>query len=113
MTPDPSPPPGGPPNRRRWQRWPVGKIQAERIPDDERPPWQVAVRNFSQGGIRLVLGNELATGTVLSLRLSRPGRASVLVPAHVVYVLEKPAGNFITGCAFDRQLTDEELRRLL
>jgi hypothetical protein len=113
MTGDLSPPPGGPPDRRRWQRWPAGKIQAERIPDDERQPWQVVVRNISQGGIRLVLGNELAPGTVLRLRLSKPGRASVLVPARVVYVLERPAGNFITGFVFDRQLSEGELRRLL
>ncbi|HEV3256512.1 MAG TPA: PilZ domain-containing protein [Gemmataceae bacterium] len=113
MTPDPFPPADDLPDRRRWQRRPAGKVQAERIPDDDSTPWQVVVRNISQGGIRLVLGNELATGTALSLRLSRPGRASVLISARVVYVLEKPPGNFITGCAFEQPLRDDQFRRLM
>ncbi|HEV3259047.1 MAG TPA: PilZ domain-containing protein [Gemmataceae bacterium] len=103
-----------PSDRRRWPRDPAGAIRADRIPDDERPPWRVAVRNISPGGIRLALGSGLAPGTVLRLRLSRPGRdVSVLVSARVVYVLEKPAGHFITGCAFDRLLSEDELRGLL
>ena len=114
MTRDPSRPTGCAPDRRRWPRRPASRIRAERLADDEQPPWQVAARNVSSGGIRLILGNGLAPGTALRLRLSRSGRAvSVVVSARVVYVREKPAGHFITGCAFDRLLSEEELRGLL
>jgi len=117
MTRDPSAPrrngPGRTPERRRWRRRRAGTIRVERIADDERRTWQVAVRNVSQGGLRLVLGNGLPPGTALRLRLSRPGRdMTVVVSVRVVYVLEKPAGCFITGCAFEQPLRDDQFRGL-
>jgi len=117
MTRDPSPPAGGPGpprDRRRWRRQRAGTIRVERIADGERRAWQVAVRNVSPGGVRLVLGNGLPPGTALRLRLSRPGRdIAVVVSARVVYVLEKPAGCFITGCAFEQPLHDDQFRGLM
>jgi hypothetical protein len=66
------------------------------------------------GGVRLILGRRLSPGTTLGLSLRRPDRDLVCaVQATVIYVIEEPKGCFHTGCAFTRELSDDELRDLL
>ncbi|HEV3258946.1 MAG TPA: PilZ domain-containing protein [Gemmataceae bacterium] len=116
MRPDPPAfsPTGDEPERRQWPRNPAGEIIATFIPEPQPAPPFVAVENLSPGGIRLLLYRRYDVGTALHMRLQRPGRNLVCVVAgKVVYVVEERAGLFITGCDFDRQLSDDELRGLL
>src|SRR5947209_6940733 len=120
MTPHSSPgPPGGNPTdpgseRRRWPRYPAGKLQVRLMPEPEPPLLFSAVEDISVGDIRLALDRRLGVGTTLNLSLQRPGGDLVcLVSGTVVRVDEKLTGLFIIGCAFGRLLTDEELQGLL
>jgi len=102
-----------PHERRTAVRRPAGKVQVDLSPDGRQVPGQVTVRDIASKGIRLVLGQGLDPGAVLDLRLRRPDRDfSCVIPVQVVYVLEEPGGHFITGCAFSRELSAEELGRL-
>ena len=108
------PQPGEAPEHRRWPRRTAGKVRAVLVPEPEPAPRFIAVGDVSAGGIRLGLDCPFGVGTALGLRLQRPGRARVLrVSGTVVFVLEALKGLFITGCAFDRLLTDDDLRGLL
>jgi hypothetical protein len=100
--------------RRAWPRHPADEIQADLTLDPQQTPWQATARNISRGGILLALGEGLTRGAGVGMRLYRTGRqVSLVVSARVVYVREDPAGTFITGCAFDHPLADEQLHALL
>jgi PilZ domain len=70
------------------------------------------VRDISATGIALLLPCEFEPGVVLTLELGNPeqGVAS-MVRARIVHALEVPPdGRWLHGCAFERDLTDAELR---
>jgi hypothetical protein len=72
------------------------------------------VENISTGGISLVLSRRAAEGQALTLRLYSPacGRWSEHAMT-VTYCFEHPDGYHVAGAAFNRELTDDELRALL
>ena len=108
-----SPQQPGAERRRRPRHVPVG-LHGLLIRDSETTPVLVEVRDLSAGGAGLVVNLGFAPGTVLDLQLSRPERGlQTLLPVKVVYAIEYPAGQFILGCSFGRELTDDELRGLL
>jgi hypothetical protein len=70
------------------------------------------VRDISTSGIALLIDREIEPGTVLTIELENAehGVSSVLL-ARVVHTLEVPPDHrWLHGCAFSRELTDEELR---
>ena len=74
----------------------------------------VEVRNLSRGGACLVVEQrvELEKTVVLALRGPRAGfiwRGR----ARVVYILNRPDGRHVLGCAFLRELTDDDVRQLV
>ncbi|HEV3256268.1 MAG TPA: PilZ domain-containing protein [Gemmataceae bacterium] len=96
--------------RRASVRYPARQVQARLTPGGQQASWQVTVRDIASKGIRLVLGHGLEPGAVLDLRLCRPDRDfACVIPIRVVYVLENPGTRFITGCAFTRELSEDEL----
>jgi hypothetical protein len=73
------------------------------------PAW---VRDISAVGVALLVSREFPAGTVLTMELDNPilGVSRVL-KARVVHTLELPPdGRWLHGCAFERTLTEEELR---
>jgi hypothetical protein len=72
------------------------------------------VRDLSTGGVNLMMDRSLEKGTALAVELEgergRPGRYLL---AHVAYVIEDLEGRWLAGCAFDRSLSEEEVRALL
>jgi hypothetical protein len=75
---------------------------------------RVGVRNLSAGGISLILDDWIEPGTLVSVRLHNPGRLfSCKLPVRVIYLVERPAGDWILGGAFARKLLLDELRALL
>jgi len=120
MTTDPpSPPPGLPPGyegpeRRRQPRQPAGPVRFMLIPEPEPPLRFSGVKDISAHGIRLMLDRPFGVGTVLDLKLFRPGGTlECYASAKVVNVVEALTGLFLTGCAFDRPLSEDQLRGLL
>jgi hypothetical protein len=94
---------------------------AVRYPCNLEPTWRVlgglsgecrlgSVHNLSATGVGLVLQSRVKPGTVLLLkfqhsdqRLSRP------LPVRVMHATALPDGGWLTGCAFVRRLSNEEL----
>lgn len=80
----------------------------------EGDPWPGWVRNISVGGISLVLSRRLDTGTLLAVRLkSLTEGFQEELPVRVLYAVEEPGGDWITGCAFMKELTTEQIDSLL
>lgn len=72
------------------------------------PGW---VRDLSASGIGLVIDRRFPAGTWLTLELDNAELgASVSVSARVVHVIEMPNDTWLHGCAFDRDLNENELR---
>jgi hypothetical protein len=70
------------------------------------------VRDISAVGVALLIAREFAPGIVLTIELENAIRqVSCVIRARVVHTLEiPPDGRWLHGCAFERTLTDEELR---
>jgi hypothetical protein len=76
-------------------------------------PWLLPLRDVSAGRLSFVLGERLAPGAALEVKLFHPVRHFFCtVPARVVYSLGQPTGEFLTGAAFTRELTADEARGL-
>ncbi|MBY0527894.1 MAG: hypothetical protein K2R98_31140 [Gemmataceae bacterium] len=74
----------------------------------------VRVRNISAGGISLVLNHGCEPDTIMTVQLlNRPRMYMCKVDVRITYIVEHPSGDWILGGAFNRKLTDEELRSLL
>jgi hypothetical protein len=73
------------------------------------PAW---VRDISAVGVALLVNREFAPDTVLTIELNNAARGvSCVLRARVVHTLELPPdGRWLHGCAFERTLTDAELR---
>jgi PilZ domain-containing protein len=70
--------------------------------------------NLSDSGIGLNVDRSLAAGTPLLVRLRGAVRnLTISLPARVVHSTQELDGSWRVGCAFDRQLTVEELEALL
>jgi hypothetical protein len=70
------------------------------------------VRDISAVGVALLIAREFPTGTILTIELENAlHRVNCVIRARVVHTLEVPPdGRWLHGCAFERTLTDEELR---
>lgn len=106
-------PPGS--EKRRYERFPCGPgTSRELIAELGKPADLVPVRGISAGGIDLVRSERINPGTLLPVRLWRPGRAfDCSVPVRFVYAIERPQGGYLLGGAFARPLNEAETRGLL
>lgn len=72
------------------------------------------VRNISATGISLIVDHDLDPDTEVSLQLRNLSKLySCRLPLRIVYMVERPSGEWILGGAFVRKLTDHEMKGLL
>jgi hypothetical protein len=82
-----------------------------RLPGEE---WQRAwVLNLSLDGAGLLLSRPLTAGQEINIILVSGQNQSFEMPARICHVTQQPDGDWIVGCEFTKQLTDEELDAVL
>jgi hypothetical protein len=97
---------------RAYVRFPCElEMACEAVPAAEPVP--VRVLNLSANGIGLVAAQPLEAGTLLSVELSAAGdRPPLTVLACVVYVSLRGDGQWLLGCNFASELSEESLEAL-
>lgn len=105
----------GPEDNRRWVRSPCDvQAEYEAVRGPLARPQPARVLDISPSGCGLGVAGPVEVSTLLSVRLtSAEGLAPVAMLASVVRVSPQPAGDWLLGCTFLRDLGDEELRGLL
>jgi hypothetical protein len=100
------------PERRVAVRYPGNSDTACRAYAPAAGIYTAWVRDISATGISLLLPCEFEPGALLTLELGNADQGvSCLLLARVVHTLEvPPEGRWLHGCAFERELTDDELR---
>jgi hypothetical protein len=104
-----------PSNRRVFVRYQCGPATPGRVKVVDGHEWQRAwVIDLSLGGAGLLMTRPLETGLVLEVHLrSDSQNKTYQVPAHVVHAVRQTDGDWIIGCEFEQQLTDDMLDCLL
>jgi hypothetical protein len=98
---------------RLWVRYsstPETPLQA----GSEQVSWSAQIQDISRGGVSLLGNHPFDPGTVLKIDLPLTDHVipSTLL-AKVVHASAKPNGVWALGCAFIKELSEEELRPLL
>jgi hypothetical protein len=79
--------------------------------------WLGRVADISTTGIALVLQQlrqKFPAGTLLTVELQNwAGDVSRTLPTRVVHMTPNPEGGWLLGCAFEKPLTEEDLKALL
>ncbi|HEV3256479.1 MAG TPA: PilZ domain-containing protein [Gemmataceae bacterium] len=77
-------------------------------------PLPVVVRNISIGGISLALRHPVPVGTLLDIHLNNANhRFTCDLQMQVVFSIGSPDGQFILGGSLNRELSEEELKKLV
>jgi hypothetical protein len=72
--------------------------------------WSARVRDISRGGIKLHLNRPFETGTILKVDISNEqGDGSRSLMVRVVHVSPQGPSSWSLGCAFDKELTEQDL----
>jgi hypothetical protein len=101
-------------DRRIWVRYPGNldtycqPLPAETAVSPECS-WPASVWDVSLGGMGLLIDRRFEPGTAL-LVLSAVNGLPRILTMEVVHVSAHPSGQWLLGCAFGRQLSDEELQ---
>jgi hypothetical protein len=73
-----------------------------------------SVRNISVAGISLIVDHDLDPDAEVNLQLRNLSKLfSCRVPLRIIYMVERPSGEWILGGSFSRKLTDDEMIALL
>lgn len=101
------------PENRAWKRFNCQvKVSAEPVSGPNRAPWPAEVVNISAGGIGLQVGRNVEMGALLSLELEGAGGQTRDVLACVVHVIAT-GGEWLLGCNFIHELSEDDLKALL
>lgn len=103
------------PDCRRWTRFACNVetvcYTSETAPGERRSG---RILNISAGGIGLVLRCQFTEGTLLYFELpAEMNLAQSQILVRVVRVVEQADGNWLLGCEFADQLTDDEVKSVL
>jgi c-di-GMP-binding flagellar brake protein YcgR len=98
-------------DRRVWVRHPVELETTYRAASDADPTrFAAVVRDISGGGLSLLADREFTPGELLSVELPGPTEEnSYSALACVVHVAPQAEGQWLVGCTFARELSDEDL----
>lgn len=108
-------PADAPPDKRGWVRFPCVTRATYRIVE-EKPtePEQARVQDISPSGIGMVMSRRVEVGTLVTLEL--PGVRDETVVTVLASVARTSAGagdDWVVGCTFSRELTDQEMQTLV
>jgi c-di-GMP-binding flagellar brake protein YcgR len=103
-----------PSDSRTWARYPTNvKARYHSILDEELTPHTARVQNISASGVALLTDQEVKVGTLLSAELQSESETTLLtLLACVVHVTVRPDGQWLLGCDFISELSEEDLGRL-
>lgn len=101
--------------RRAWVRYATNQpTECAPVVETDGPQWVGKVRDISAGGLGVVLDRRFEPGTVLLVGVEDKAEASYrALLARVVRVTRFPDGNWLLGCIFARNLTEEDVAALL
>ncbi len=98
----------------RYTRSPDMPGVAETQAGSEQVSWSAQIQDISRGGVSLLGNQSFDPGTVLKIDLPNSDQVvPVTVLARVVHANAKPNGVWALGCAFVKDLREEELQALL
>jgi hypothetical protein len=101
-------------DQRAWERVPSAAQAQYSLVDQAGEAKKAEVHNISPAGVALITNQEITPGALLNLELrAREGRPIVTVVACVVYLSAYGEGQWLAGCNFVRELTDEDLKALI
>jgi hypothetical protein len=101
-------------DRRAWVRYP-GLLNASfHVAEcDTDRGWWARIKNVSRSGVCVVLPRRVPLGTRLLFELPGDlGQPRDTVLMCVLHTTQEAGANWLTGCEFVRQLSQEELRTL-
>jgi hypothetical protein len=75
--------------------------------------WPAKAYNISTSGIGLILTRSFQPGTLLKIELQGSSTGPTCVLASVVHVTPRSQGEWLVGCAFLREMAEDELQSLL
>lgn len=98
--------------RRVWVRYSVDlEYTCQPLAVGGESRWLGKVLNISRGGVCLVINRRFERGTILVVELQdAAGSAAGPALARVAHCTQQGPGDWLIGCAFVRELNDEELR---
>jgi hypothetical protein len=101
-------------DQRAWERVPAAAQGQYTVVDQVGDAKTADVHNLSPAGVALITSEEIIPGTLLNLELrAHRGRQVVRLIACVVYLTSRGEGQWLAGCNFVRELTDEDLQALV
>jgi hypothetical protein len=102
-------------DQRAWVRFPCPvRATYQVIRGTESPARPACVTDISPVGVGLQVNQPVEVGTLLSIELRGTGSAPPLtILASVVRSTAQPAGEWMLGCHFIRELTEAEMQSLL
>jgi len=76
--------------------------------------WPARIENISRGGLKVVIGRRFEVGTILKVEIALQGEEipSMLL-VRVVRITQEPDGSWGLGCAFNQEISEEQLQELL
>jgi hypothetical protein len=100
-------------DHRLWVRYtqlPDASFQA----GSEQVAWSAQIQDISRGGVNLLGNHPFDPGTIVKIELPLSDRVvPVTILARVVHASAKPNGVWALGCAFVKELREEEVQALL
>ena len=106
-------------DHRSWVRYtqsPESRLPGipETTAGSEQLAWSAQIQDISRGGVNLLGNHPFDPGTVLKIELPLTDQVvPVTVLARVVHASAKPNGVWALGCAFVKELREEELQALV
>jgi hypothetical protein len=102
-------------NRRAWVRYLCGLATSSRLLMTEKYESQLAwVLTLSRGGIGLLLGQPIETGSHVLVQLKGTSQPTTFeLQARVIHATRHGTDNWIVGCEFINDLSGEDLETLL
>ncbi|HEV3258011.1 MAG TPA: PilZ domain-containing protein [Gemmataceae bacterium] len=97
-------------DRRTWVRFPcAGKVWYHCLTDPRKRRRPARLLNISRTGVALLTGRSIDVGSLLSVRLPGARRRRAYNILACVVQRTGAAGEWIAGCSFIRELSEEEL----
>src|SRR5262245_22359954 len=97
--------------RRKEPRYQCGPTTTSKVVEEEcETPRQAWVRNISTSGVGLLYGQPVEPGDGLLVQLRVAGmNKSFELRARVIHCTRQISGDYLLGCAFENQLTADDL----